>query len=208
MGLICPKNEMRRETMKGNDMEKNSRGSSQTVESVQKRTPKILLAGVLVIVLIGAAYALGCYLAGDGSRGESSTIIEVAGGVVTTELEVAEELPKTQPTIWGIVDHVQDNSIYVTQLPPLDQIAAQMSVDFGPTEEVVVTSKTIIYEVPPYGGSTNGVIHEVVIPGSVDEIGESHLVTVWGERRGDRIVADVLKYNTHSKIVLPTGPIN
>jgi hypothetical protein len=189
-------------------IKKNSQGSSQTAESVRKRTPRFLLAGVLVIVLIGGVYALGCFLAGDGSRGESSTIIDMAGGVTTTQLEAAEELPKIQPTIWGIVDQVHDNSIYVTQLPPLDQIAAQMSVDFGPTEEVVITSKTIIYEVQPYAGSTNGVIHEVVIPGSVDEIGESHLVTVWGERRGDRIVADVLKYNTHSKIVLPTGPIN
>lgn len=200
---------MRRVTMKESHViKKNSQGSSQSTESVRKRTPRFLLIGVLVIVVIGATYALGCFLAGDGSRGESSTIIDMAGGVTTTQLEVAEELPKTQPTIWGIVDHVQDNSIYVTQLPPLDQIAAQMSVDFGPTEEVVVTSKTIIYEVPPYAGPTNGVIHEVVIPGSMDEIGESHLVTVWGERRGDRIVADVLKYNTHSKIVLPTGPIN
>ena len=194
--------------MKERNMEINSQGNSPIMESVRKRTPRFLLVGVLLIVLIGVTYALGRFLAGDGSPGESSTIIDMAGGVTTTQLEMAEELPKTQPAIWGIVDHVQDNSIYVTQLPPLDQIAAQMSVDFGPTEEVVVTSKTIIYEVQLYSGSTNGVIHEVVIPGSVDEIGKSHLVTVWGERRGDRIVADVLKYNTHSKIVLPTGPIN
>lgn len=194
--------------MKEKNMEINSQGNSPIMESVRKRTPRFLLVGGLLIVLIGVTYALGRFLAGDGAPGESSTIIDMAGGVTITQLEMAEELPKTQPAIWGIVDHVQDNSIYVTQLPPLDQIAAQMSVDFGPTEEVVVTSKTIIYEVQPYSGSTNGVIHEVVIPGSVDEIGESHLVTVWGEGKGDRIVADVLKYNTHSKIVLPTGPIN
>lgn len=187
----------------GNDQDNN-----WTARSKRKGKPVLLLGVVLLVVALGTAYVLGRYLRGDGSKGESSTIVDMAGGVAITQLEMAEDLPKTQPTIWGIVDHVQDNSIYVTQLPPLDQIAAQMSVDFGPTEEVVVTSKTIIYEVPPYDGPPNGVIHEVVIPGSVDEIGESHLVTVWGERRGDRIVADVLKYNTHSKIVLPTGPIN
>jgi hypothetical protein len=189
-------------------MEKNSHGSSQTVESVRKRTQKRFFRGALLIFVLGAAYATGRYLTGDDSDGESSTIVDMAGGVVTTQLEVAEELPNYEPTIWGIIDSVKDNSIYVTQLPPLDQIIAKMSVDFGPTEEVVVTSRTIIYKVPPYNEATNGVIHEVVIPGSVDEIGESHLVSVWGERRGDRIVADVLKYNAHSKIVLPSGPIN
>lgn len=170
--------------------------------------PRLLLVVAFLGIFLGAAYVLGRYLRGDGSHGNSSTIVDEAGGVTITQLEVAEELPKTQPTIWGMVDRIQDNSIFVTSLPPLEQIAAEKSVVFGPTVEVVVTSKTIIYEVPPYKPPSNGVVHEVVIPGSVDEIGESHLVSVWGERRGDRIVADVLKYNTHSKIVLPTGPIN
>ncbi len=177
-------------------------------KKTRNRKPTLLLVATLLVVVLGATFVLGRYLRGDGSHGESSTIVDMAGGVAITQLEVAEELPKTQPTIWGMVDRIQDNSIFVTSLPPLAQIAAEKSVDFGPTVEVVVTSKTILYEVPPSNTPTNGVIHEEVIPGSVDEIGKSHLVSVWGERRGDRIVADVLKYNTHSKIVLPTGPIN
>jgi hypothetical protein len=186
----------------------NDQVNNWSTKGKRKGKPMLLLVGVSLVVVLGAAYVLGRYIRGDGSHGESSTIVDMAGGVTITQLEVAEELPKTQPAIWGMVDRIQDNSVFVTQLPPLEQIAAQKSVDFGPTIEVVVTNKTIIYEVPPSNTPTNGVVHEKVIPGSVDEIGESHLVSVWGERRGDRIVADVLKYNTHTKIVLPSGPIN
>ena len=31
-------------------------------------------------------------------------------------------------------------------------------------------------------------------PGNVDDIGANSLLTVWGERRGDRIISDVVLY--------------
>ncbi|NIS79586.1 MAG: hypothetical protein GTO14_05120 [Anaerolineales bacterium] len=172
----------------------------------QRRTR--LLVGLLLVVVVVGACVPGRQLAGGDPAGGSSTIVDMAAGVVVNQLEEAEGLPLYEPSIQGIVDHVQDNSIFVRQLPPLDQIVEQMTVEFGPMIEVVVTGDTIVYEVLPSGPPVDGVIHEVVAAGSPKEIGESHLITVWGEKRGDRIVAVVLKYNTHTKIVLPSGPIN
>lgn len=167
-----------------------------------------LLMGLLLIAVVLGAYLLGRQFAGGGPAGESPTIVDMAPGVVVNQLEGAEELPLYEPSVQGIVDHVQDNSIFVRQLPPLDQIAEQMAVEFGPTFEVLVTGETVVYKVLPSGAAVDGVVYEKVADGTLEEIGESHLITVWGERRGDRIVAVVLKYNTHTKIVLPSGPIN
>jgi hypothetical protein len=187
----------------------NLRNDGQAVLTKLKRTPKFLRAGALVVVVIGAIYAVGRFL-GDNQHGDGSpTIIDMAGGATMTQLERAEELPLIEPVVWGIVDHLDDNSVFVTPLPPLDQIMLQGSVDYGPTIEVVVTSKTTIYAIPPYDPPVNGaIIVEKVVPGSVDDIEASNLVSVWGEKRGDRIVAEVLSYNNHSKIWLPSGPIN
>lgn len=173
-----------------------------------RRMPVILLVGLALSLLAGGAYLLGRQLVGGNPTGGSSTLIDSAGGMVVNQLEAAEELPIYEPSVQGIVDHVRDNSLYVKPLPPLEQITAQMAVEYGPTVEVVVTGGTIVYEVLPSGAPVDGVIQEVVAAGAVQEIGASHLITVWGEERGDRIVADVLKYNTHAKIVLPSGPVN
>ena len=65
--------------------------------------------------------------------------------------------------------------------------------------EVVITNSTTIYEdvtsqqfnrAPPKGQQ----IQEVVKPGSLDEIGENSMISVWGKTTGDRIIADVLLY--------------
>lgn len=173
------------------------------------RITKSLRVGALALILLGGIYAVGHSLGDRQSEEAAPPIIQMVGGVTTTQLERAEELPLVDPVLWGIVDHREDNNVYVIQLPPLDQIMLQGSVDFGPTIEVVVTNKTTLYAIPPYDPPVNGaVIVERVEPGSVDEIDTSHLVSVWGEKRGDRIVAEVLSYNTHSKIHLPSGPIN
>jgi hypothetical protein len=43
----------------------------------------------------------------------------------------------------------------------------------------------------PSGGPT---IQQVVEPGTLDEIGDGSMLTVWGKKTGDRIIADVLVY--------------
>ena len=44
---------------------------------------------------------------------------------------------------------------------------------------------------PPEGQK----IQQVVEPGSVDEIGQASMITVWGKKTGDRFIADILVYS-------------
>jgi hypothetical protein len=73
----------------------------------------------------------------------------------------------------------------------------------GPEIEVVVTRDTVIYsdETDIHGGelgsreSGEKTIQQVIKPvDSLDEIGPNTELQVWGERRGDRLVAEVLVY--------------
>ena len=138
----------------------------------------------------------------------SAGIVDAAGGVTQTDLKHAEELPARPPTLWGMVDHTDGNSVYVIQLPPLDQIIAQKGADLGPTYEVVVTHQTVLYKDVTSGPAIDGIVYEKVAPGELEEIENGNLVKVWGEKRGDRIVAEIFKYDNHTQLVTPSGPIN
>ncbi len=63
--------------------------------------------------------------------------------------------------------------------------------------EVVVTEQTLIYRdtsldtIPkPSAGQTTLQIQQVVEPVSLDQVVQGTLVQVWGQKRGDRVIAD------------------
>jgi hypothetical protein len=159
-----------------------------------------------MIYLLILSFLAGCGKEGGGLKDMIDTA--ASGGAAVIELNPAEVLPDSPSTLFGIVDHCQDNSIFVTQLPSLDQITATGTAKKGPIVEIVVVNDTLIYKDVTSGEVENGAVQEKVALGSVDEIGAGNLISVWGEQRGDRIVADVVKYNTHSQLVLPSGPVN
>jgi hypothetical protein len=79
------------------------------------------------------------------------------------------------------------------------------SVDSGPTPtpgpltEVVVSKETRIYRdtsmdnVPkPTGGDTNLSIQQVVEPVDISQIAQDYMVQVWGQKRGDRLIAGTI----------------
>ena len=131
-----------------------------------------------------------------------------SGGATIIGINPSEILPGSPSTVFGIVDHCQDNSIFVTPLPSLDQIKITGIAEKGPLVEIVVVNGTMIYKDVTSGEVQDGAVQEKVAPGSVDEIGSGNLINVWGEQRGDRIVAEVVKYNNHSQLILPSGPVN
>jgi len=70
----------------------------------------------------------------------------------------------------------------------------------GPVVEIVITSQTKLYKdvtmqqfdgPPPQGQK----IQQVVESGSLDEIGSSSMITVWGKKTGERFIAAVLVYS-------------
>jgi hypothetical protein len=173
------------------------------LSSRKNKVTRLLPRMIYFLILI---FLAGCGKEGGGLKDMIDTAAQ--GGATINELNPSEVLPESPSTLFGIVDHCQDNSIFVTQLPPLDQIIASGTAEKGPIVEIVVLNDTLIYKDITSGDVENGAAQEKVALGSVEEIEEGNLISVWGEQRGDRIMADVVKYNNHSQLVLPSGPVN
>jgi len=168
---------------------------------------------VLVLVLAGAAFVGGRLLNGQGLPFGSPAWFGPfvsSGGQRTIRLgdiQPAKELPQTQADANGLFDHRQNNSIFIgtgklmiaVQRDASGKVNTDSSHD-GPTVEVVVTTQTTVYrdvtmrqfDGPPPSGEK---IQQVLEEGSLDEIGQDSLVTVWGRKTGDRIIADILVYS-------------
>ncbi|NIM92584.1 MAG: hypothetical protein GTO18_02570 [Anaerolineales bacterium] len=183
-------------------------GEEKPETSISNRLKIVVVVSFIFFLLLASAYAIGGLMGDRPPDAPSAGIVDAASGYTVSSLENAEELPDSAPTLWGLVDHHDGNSILVKQLPELDQIIEQASVEFGATFEVVITKRTILYKDVTSGPARNGVVQEEVAPGDADEIEEGNIIKVWGEKRGDRIVAEILKYDNHTQIVLPSGPIN
>ncbi len=167
-----------------------------------------LVAGsviVLVLLLAGAAFVGGQLLDGQGLPGWRSAggpSAKLAGNI--TVLQLAKELPQTPADASGLFDHRKDNSIFVGPDPVRLGVSVRRLLQTptshrGPVSEVVVSPQTIMYKdvteqqfngQPPASEKTQ----QVVEPGRIEEIGEGSVITAWGKRTGDRIIADVLVY--------------
>ncbi len=70
----------------------------------------------------------------------------------------------------------------------------------GPVTEVVVSQNTTIYRDttmnsvprPQPGTSTNIGVQQVLEPADISSISDSSMVQVWGQKRGDRLIADII----------------
>lgn len=177
----------------------------------------LIISGIIVLALLlgGAAFVGGRLLNGQGlpglSLGGPGMVLGGGNGkdvrINIDDIQPAKELPQTAADVRGIFDHRQDNSIFIgtgqvmisVKKDQSGKVETSSSHD-GPTLEVLVTSQTAVYQdvtmkqfdgPPPEGQK----IQQVVEPGSLDEIGESSAVTVWGRKTGDRIIADVLVFS-------------
>jgi hypothetical protein len=161
-------------------------------------------------------------IVGPGGAGSASA------GIVSSRINVlpAPELPKTQPEINGVFTRRDDNSIYLGTSSGggmgIISSSAGTSSDTGPSTnisgpaydgpvvEVVTTADTKIYKEttqlePPSSSKdeTDQTLQQTVEPGSLDELNTDGMVTVWGTRTGDRIVADVILYSQPLMIMAP-----
>ncbi len=181
-----------------------------------KKRMLIIIGGVvLVLLLTGAAFVGGRLLNGQGLPRLGGPQVFTSGGNTTVkigpgDIQQTKELPQTPPDVGkGIFDHRQGNSIFVgtgnvQMMAHIDQQSGEVttsSTHSGPVVEVVVTAQTIIYHDitmeqfngPPPAGQN---IQQVLEPGSLDEIGQSSSITVWGKKSGDRYIADILVYSS------------
>ncbi len=171
---------------------------------------------VLVLVLAGAAYVGARLLNGQGLPGLSSggpgVFTNPDGGqtvrINADDIQPAKELPQTPADVRGLFDHRDNNSIFVgtgrvTMMVQKDQSGnvESSSNASGPVVEIVVTNQTTVYHdttLEQYNGQppAGEKIQQVLEPGSLDDIGQDSLVTVWGKKTGNRIIADVLVYTS------------
>jgi hypothetical protein len=186
----------------------------------------ILITGgviVLALLLAGAAFIGGRLLKGQGLTGGPRNVRPILGGGNgpssqqsrgsgnEVEIQPAKELPQTPADVAGVFDHRQDNSIFIgtgqVTMTQQNGGSPESSHD-GPVVEVVVTSQTKIYKdvtakqfngPPPEGQK----VQQVLEPGSLEEIGQGSMITVWGRKTGDRFIADVLVYGLPAFITSP-----
>lgn len=123
--------------------------------------------------------------------------------------EPAQELPDRPADTGGAFVRREDDSIFVGT----GNINLEVEVDSatgvndvslssdGPQVEVVVTRDTVLYEditdldeAFADGESGDKILQQRLRPGSLEEIAENMEIQVWGQRQGDRVIAEVLVY--------------
>jgi hypothetical protein len=173
-------------------------------ESASRRNvgKNLLIFGLLLLLLGGGAYTAG-HLLGDQEplpKSEGITKADVEGDSVTQgaiRLKPDERLPVQMPTTVGQFHHRQDNRIYINQYPPPGQMVILAEIDTYPLMEIVVTKKTVLFKDVTDLSSihSSDVVQQIVAPGSLEDLDSRCSLFVWGEQRGERIIADVLQYS-------------
>lgn len=188
----------------------------------------ILPLAIFGVLLVAAAAFVGGRLFNGGFGPGGLFSIGGPGGPISMSIEVipAPELPTTAPELTGTFAERQDNTIYlqtfsmetggggvvVSVAPGSGEGAGPAlttgpAANTGPKVEVVVTSETLIYaDVTPMEfnpDQENVRVQQTVAPGSLDELTTQTMVTVWGRKVGDRVIADVIAYSNPIMIQMP-----
>jgi len=165
--------------------------------------------GLLALLLAGGAFMAGRLLGEGGGNPGSDDGLKVkigtsSGNVTEVDYIRAEELPEEPPDSAGAFERRQDNSIFVNEtgggfaLGKGDDGTLTVTNATGKISEVVVTTQTDVYVDLSMEtldqAAAEGVLRQIVEPGTVEEIGELSFVRAWGEMRGDRLLARVLLY--------------
>ena len=174
----------------------------------------ILVMGVLVLVVSAAAFVGGRMLTskvnplglfGLGGKGDVMTF--------AIHIVPAEELPKTPPEAMGLFVERKDKTLVIQSLSLKggaggvvvekskgEAVAGtRLDSESGPRVEVVITNETIIYRETTEMGEPNSgetqTVQQTVEESTLDDLTSESMVTVWGRKSGDRIIADVLFYS-------------
>lgn len=148
-----------------------------------------LWAGLIAM----AALVIGAAFVGGRLFGTKQPIHARRPIMVT---ERPKELPDRPPTTIGIITHIEGKIITIEKPNPGSGEAIAPLIrgrEGNETEEIVVTQETAIYRDKPIKPEPG----EKLPPGEVEKIELADLrvdevIFVWGEKHGDRVVAEVI----------------
>jgi hypothetical protein len=183
----------------------------------------LIISGIMVLILVlgGAAFVGSRMLSQSGPAAQTtghnqSRVMEMiqddGSGPRSFRITIAPspDLPDRAPEVAGIFVRREDNSIFVGTGNifldvEVDGDTGQRDVNLsndGPEVEVVVTRDTVIYQdttdmdvISEKSESGEITITQEVTPvDSLEEIPKNTEFQTWGQKRGDRLVADILVY--------------
>jgi hypothetical protein len=199
------------------ESELESLSGSPTPAKKSRRPLWVILGIVLVLVLAAVAFlggrflqngpgaiGGGMFLSSNGSGGQAVQQIFSKNDIIP-----APELPQAAADATGVFLRRQNNSffvgtgnvtIHIGGSSPNGASNVGSSYD-GPVVEIVVTNNTKVYRDVTFQNETNlpsdSKIQQKVVPGSLDEIGQTSMINAWGKKTGDRLVANLLLYNNN-----------
>jgi hypothetical protein len=148
---------------------------------------KLYISLGFAVLLIG----LAAFIAGRFVNGGP------AGGERVSNVTPAPEIPTTPPEVSGLLVERKDNVVILQSVSfdagsgwHLGESNEPMDSSSGPKVEVVVTTGTTIYR-DDFEFNQDSV-QQTVEEATLDSIDSQKLITVWGRKEGDRIIAEIL----------------
>ena len=148
---------------------------------------KLYISFGIVILLIG----LAAFVAGRLINGRPT------GGDRASNVTPAPEIPTTTPSVTGLLVERKDN-VMILQTVSFDPGSgwhigdsnAPMDASSGPKVEVVITNATTIYH--DDFQFNQGSVQQTVEETTLDYLDSQMLITVWGRKNAERVIADIL----------------
>ncbi len=177
-----------------------------------KRSIVVTSSVALLALLVGAVFVGGRLLRDQeqSDDGEGIVMVDADGMTMSNaqlfEIEPPDELPAALPDVAGPFVRREDNSLFVRTGNVMNFSSENSPQSYtnpdGPVIEVIITRDTLIYRDDTLqqseGGPPSGPMQQKLNPGSLDEIGANSTVSVWGDKRGDRVIAEILVFYTRS----------
>ena len=177
----------------------------------------LILGGLIVIAGLAGAAFVGMQLLNTGARasagggGGLQIVADDGNGAFSVNINFtpAPELPDRPADVAGVFVQRRDNTVFVgtgdIELNVEDDGSGQPEVSVqhsGPEVEVVISHDTTIYrditefDIEPSARQSGELTVQQVVERdtSAAGIGDNTELQVWGERRGDRVIAEVLVY--------------
>jgi hypothetical protein len=174
-----------------------------------KRSVWITTVAAVLVLLLAGAVSRGRWLIANGALAASHRQIEashsggsetIARSAVKLETVPAAEMPGRAPDAAGLFARREDNRLFVGT-GALSGVKVQGRWELnhdGPVIEVVTTHDTLVYRDDTLhqigDGLPSGPVQQVLTASAVDEIAENSTISAWGERRGERLVAEVIVF--------------